>query len=152
MWPRLVPPSQVDAAYALDSTGQELVWIGGPLLLALLLAGGSRSTEAFAWTFAVITVTMAAGSAFGGVIIQGAGTETAFLSAGDLAWLAQPSARSASPLTVPSKQRSGHHAAPGTRPLRRSDSSRIDAVSPRIRHQRPVLYEQAELVSALRNH
>ena len=143
MWPRLVPPSQVDAAYALDSTCQELVWIGGPLLLALLLAGGSRSTEAFAWTFAVITVTMAAGSAFGGVIIQGAGKETAFLSAGDLAWLAQPSARSASPLTVPIKQRSGHHAAPGTRPLRRSDSSRIDAVSPRIRHQRPVLYEQS---------
>jgi hypothetical protein len=55
-----------------------------PLLLALLLATGSRSTEAFAWTFAVITVTMAAGSAFGGVIIQGAGTETAFLSAGGL--------------------------------------------------------------------
>ena len=38
MWPRLVPPAQVDAAYALDSTGQELIWIGGPLLLGLLLA------------------------------------------------------------------------------------------------------------------
>lgn len=40
MWPRLVPPAQVDAAYALDSTVQELIWIAGPLLLALLLATG----------------------------------------------------------------------------------------------------------------
>lgn len=41
MWPRLVPPAQVGAAYALDSTTQELIWIGGPLLLAVLLATGS---------------------------------------------------------------------------------------------------------------
>lgn len=42
MWPKLVPPDKVAAAYALDSTVQELIWIGGPLLLALLLATGSR--------------------------------------------------------------------------------------------------------------
>jgi predicted MFS family arabinose efflux permease len=40
LWPRLVPPSQLDAAYALDSTVQELIWIAGPLLLAALLATG----------------------------------------------------------------------------------------------------------------
>jgi predicted MFS family arabinose efflux permease len=42
MWPRLVSSSQVDAAYALDSTMQELIWIAGPLLFAVLLATGSR--------------------------------------------------------------------------------------------------------------
>ena len=42
LWPRLVSPAQVEAAYALDSTVQELIWITGPLLLALLLAAGSR--------------------------------------------------------------------------------------------------------------
>jgi len=41
MWPRLVPAGQLDAAYALDSSVQELIWIGGPLLLAALLAAGS---------------------------------------------------------------------------------------------------------------
>jgi hypothetical protein len=41
LWPRLVPADRLDAAYALDSTLQELIWIGGPLLLALLLAAGS---------------------------------------------------------------------------------------------------------------
>lgn len=42
VWPRLVSPAQVDAAYALDSTVQELIWIAGPLLLAVLLAVGRR--------------------------------------------------------------------------------------------------------------
>jgi predicted MFS family arabinose efflux permease len=41
LWPRLVPAGRLDAAYALDSTLQELIWIGGPLLLAVLLALGS---------------------------------------------------------------------------------------------------------------
>jgi predicted MFS family arabinose efflux permease len=40
MWPRLVPRADIDAAYSLDSTVQELIWIGGPLLLAVLLATG----------------------------------------------------------------------------------------------------------------
>ncbi|MFY9929245.1 MAG: MFS transporter [Streptosporangiaceae bacterium] len=54
MWPRLVPPAQVDAAYALDSTGQELIWIGGPLLLGLLLAAGRPQLPLMAC--AVVTV------------------------------------------------------------------------------------------------
>ena len=41
MWPRIIPGGQVDPAYALDSTVQEIIWIAGPLLLALLLATGS---------------------------------------------------------------------------------------------------------------
>ena len=44
----------------------------------------ASSTEAFAWTFAVITVGMVAGNACGGVIIQAAGTQAAFLTAGGL--------------------------------------------------------------------
>ena len=40
LWPRLVPRAGLDAAYSLDSTVQELIWIGGPLLLAVLLATG----------------------------------------------------------------------------------------------------------------
>ena len=44
MWPKLVPPNRV-AAYALDSTVQELIWIGGPLLLALLLATAAASSR-----------------------------------------------------------------------------------------------------------
>jgi hypothetical protein len=42
LWPRLVSPGQLDAAYALDSTVQELIWIAGPLLLAVLVAAGRR--------------------------------------------------------------------------------------------------------------
>lgn len=41
LWPQLAPPALLDSAYALDSAVQELIWIGGPLLLALLLAAGS---------------------------------------------------------------------------------------------------------------
>ena len=62
MWPKLVPPNRV-AAYALDSTVQELIWIGGPLLLALLLATGSRQFPllACAAASAVGTAVYAAG-------------------------------------------------------------------------------------------
>jgi hypothetical protein len=42
----------------------------------------AASTEAFAWTFTVITVSMSVGSACGGMIIQAAGTRAAFLAAG----------------------------------------------------------------------
>jgi MFS family permease len=48
MWPRIVPGGQVDAAYALDSTVQKLIWIAGPLLLAVLLATGSPQFPLFA--------------------------------------------------------------------------------------------------------
>lgn len=40
LWPRLVAAADVDAAYTLDSTVQELIWIVGPLMLSVLLALG----------------------------------------------------------------------------------------------------------------
>jgi predicted MFS family arabinose efflux permease len=46
------------------------------------------STEAFTWTFAVITVGMAAGGAVGGTIIQAASPQVAFLAAGSLSLVA----------------------------------------------------------------
>ena len=58
-WPRLVPPAQVDAAYALDSTVQELIWIAGPLLLAAFLAAGSRQLPLIAC--AVLSIAGTAG-------------------------------------------------------------------------------------------
>ena len=42
------------------------------------------STEAFAWTFVAVTVAMAGGSAFAGVIIQDAGVPAAFLTTGGI--------------------------------------------------------------------
>ena len=60
-------------------------WLGALSASVQRAVPAASSTEAFAWTFAVITVAMAAGSAIGGEIIQGAGTETAFLAAGGLA-------------------------------------------------------------------
>ncbi len=57
LWPRLVPPGQVDAAYALDSTAQELIWIAGPLLLAVLVAAGSRQLPLIACAVLSITGT-----------------------------------------------------------------------------------------------
>jgi predicted MFS family arabinose efflux permease len=44
----------------------------------------ASSTEAFAWRFAAVTVAMAGGSTFGGMIIQEAGVHAAFLSAGGI--------------------------------------------------------------------
>jgi MFS family permease len=41
LWPRVLPRARLRAAYSLDATLQELIWIVGPLLLsALLLLGG----------------------------------------------------------------------------------------------------------------
>lgn len=41
LWPRIVQADRLSAAYSLDATLQELIWIVGPLLLAgLLLLGG----------------------------------------------------------------------------------------------------------------
>jgi predicted MFS family arabinose efflux permease len=47
-WPRLVSAGDLDAAYALDSTAQELIWIAGPMLMALLLAVGGPRVPLFA--------------------------------------------------------------------------------------------------------
>jgi MFS family permease len=43
LWPRVLPPDRLQAAYSLDATLQELIWIVGPLMLSalLLLAGPS---------------------------------------------------------------------------------------------------------------
>jgi predicted MFS family arabinose efflux permease len=60
-------------------------WLGSLSASVQRAVPADSATEAFAWTFAVITVAMAAGSAISGMIIQGAGTETAFLTAGGLA-------------------------------------------------------------------
>lgn len=57
LWPRLVRPGRLDAAYALDSTLQELIWIGGPLLLAVLLATGSPRLPLLACAAASLTGT-----------------------------------------------------------------------------------------------
>jgi predicted MFS family arabinose efflux permease len=38
LWPGLVAREDLDLAYSLDSTLQELIWIAGPLMLSLLLA------------------------------------------------------------------------------------------------------------------
>jgi MFS family permease len=41
LWPRVVSQHAIQAAYSLDATLQELIWIAGPLLLSvLLLLGG----------------------------------------------------------------------------------------------------------------
>lgn len=57
LWPRLVPPAQLDAAYALDSTVQELIWIAGPLLLAVLVATGRPQLPLIACAVLSITGT-----------------------------------------------------------------------------------------------
>lgn len=58
VWPRLVPRADIDAAYALDSTVQELIWIGGPLLLAVLLATGKPQLPLLACAAASIAGTV----------------------------------------------------------------------------------------------
>lgn len=57
LWPRLVPRADLDAAYSLDSTVQELIWIGGPLLLAVLLATGQPQLPLLACAAASISGT-----------------------------------------------------------------------------------------------
>lgn len=58
LWPRLVPRTDIDAAYSLDSTVQELIWIGGPLLLAVLLATGRPQLPLLACAAASISGTV----------------------------------------------------------------------------------------------
>jgi predicted MFS family arabinose efflux permease len=43
LWPRIVPRERLQAAYSLDATLQELIWIVGPLLLSALLVLGGPS-------------------------------------------------------------------------------------------------------------
>ena len=71
-------------------------WLGSLGASVQRVVPAGSSTEAFAWTFAAVTVAMAA----------------AFLAAGELAWPAPRSARSGSPSTGPDSSRKGNDAAP----------------------------------------
>jgi predicted MFS family arabinose efflux permease len=59
-------------------------WLGSLSTSVQRAVPAAGTTEAFAWTFAVITVGMAAGNACGGVIIQAANAQAAFLAPGGL--------------------------------------------------------------------
>ncbi len=56
-------------------------WLGSLSASIQRAVPSASSTEAFAWTFAAVTVAMAGGSAFAGMIIQDAGVPAAFLTA-----------------------------------------------------------------------
>jgi MFS family permease len=44
LWPRVLETSSLSLAYTIDAVGQDLVWIGGPLLLSgLLILDGPRA-------------------------------------------------------------------------------------------------------------
>lgn len=59
-------------------------WLGSLSASVQRAVPPDAATEAFTWTFAVITVGMASGSAIGGTIIQDANPDAAFLAAGAL--------------------------------------------------------------------
>ncbi len=71
-------------------------WLGSLSASVQRAVPAASSTEAFAWTFTVITAGIAAGSACGGMIIQAAGTRAALLAAGGCGLAGAASARSAS--------------------------------------------------------
>lgn len=41
LWPHLVAPGDLESAYAMDSAAQELIFVGGPLVVAACVATGS---------------------------------------------------------------------------------------------------------------
>jgi predicted MFS family arabinose efflux permease len=57
-------------------------WLGALSASVQRAVPAASTTEAFAWIFAAITVGMSVGSACGGMIIQSAGAQVAFLTAG----------------------------------------------------------------------
>ncbi|HZR52607.1 MAG TPA: hypothetical protein VFB06_24220 [Streptosporangiaceae bacterium] len=57
-------------------------WLGALSAAVRRAVSAASATEAFAWTFAVVTMGMAAGSAIGGIVLQATDTATAFISAG----------------------------------------------------------------------
>jgi predicted MFS family arabinose efflux permease len=57
-------------------------WLGSLSTSVQRAVPPDASTEAFAWTFTIITAGMASGNAAGGTITQDAGTDAAFLAAG----------------------------------------------------------------------
>ena len=54
VYPRLVPRDKVGSLFALDTTAQELIWVGGPILAVLL--SSSLSTAFALWVAAGITL------------------------------------------------------------------------------------------------
>ena len=48
LWAWIVPARHLQAAYALDAVGQDLIWLGGPLLLSVLLVVGDARTALLA--------------------------------------------------------------------------------------------------------
>ncbi|MFJ3202299.1 MFS transporter [Streptomyces sp. NPDC086989] len=54
MWPDLVPPDDLESAYALDSSAQELVFVAGPLVVAGTVAVASPATVL--WAQAVLGI------------------------------------------------------------------------------------------------
>jgi MFS family permease len=54
LWPRIVPPDRLQSAYALDSAGQELIFVTGPLVVAACVA--LVSPKAALWVAAVLGV------------------------------------------------------------------------------------------------
>lgn len=67
LWPRLVPAAGIDAAYGLDATLQEVVFIAGPALVALLgsMAGPSSALAASGLLGLAGTTALAAQPALG---------------------------------------------------------------------------------------
>ncbi|MFE5867274.1 MFS transporter [Streptomyces roseifaciens] len=54
LWPDIVAPGKLEAAYALDSASQELVFVGGPLVVAAGVA--VASPEAALWAGALLGI------------------------------------------------------------------------------------------------
>jgi MFS family permease len=48
LWPRIVPPARLQAAYAMDSAVQELIFVCGPLVVAACVALGSAQAALWA--------------------------------------------------------------------------------------------------------
>ncbi len=80
-----VAPSLLILAVLMIPAGLPLApWLGSLSASVQRAVPDGSATEAFTWTFAIITVGMAGGSAVGGVIIQAASPEAGFLAAGAL--------------------------------------------------------------------
>src|SRR5439155_21537395 len=48
LWASIVAAPQLQAAYLLDAIGQDVIWVGGPLLLSVLLLMGGPSSALLA--------------------------------------------------------------------------------------------------------
>lgn len=87
LWPSLVPATGIDAAYGLDATLQEVVFIAGPALVALLgaVAGSSTALAASGLLGLGGTIALAAQPALGSPPISGEAGQHRLRSSGLLA-------------------------------------------------------------------